>query len=82
MLMDGQFLIQIETQKIISHNGGNRIFFHDFIWLPKEDVIIIFFTNATSREVELAWPIEKMIFNTDYQPKPIKKILTFLYLIL
>jgi len=31
--------------KIISHNGGNAIFFHDFIWLPKEDVLIIQFTN-------------------------------------
>ncbi|MBG6128907.1 CubicO group peptidase (beta-lactamase class C family) [Aquimarina sp. EL_43] len=66
--------------KIVSHNGGNHIFFHDFIWLPKEDVVIIFFTNATSREVELAWPIEKMIFNADYQPKPIKKNLSFFIL--
>ena len=59
--------------KIISHNGGNAIFFHDYIWLPKEDVVIILFTNANSREVEVAWPIEKMVFKKTYQPKPIKK---------
>ena len=59
--------------KIISHNGGNSIFFHDFIWLPKEDVVILLFTNAASREVEVAWPIKKMMFNNDYEAVPIKK---------
>ncbi|WP_238474557.1 serine hydrolase [Maribacter algarum] len=61
--------------KIISHNGGNAIFFHDFIWLPKEDILIIQFTNASSREAEVAWTIEKMIFNEDFKPDPIKKSL-------
>lgn len=64
--------------KIISHNGGNAIFFHDFIWLPEEDVVIIQFTNASSREVEVAWPIEKMIFEEAYQAKPIRKNLFYL----
>jgi CubicO group peptidase (beta-lactamase class C family) len=59
--------------KIISHNGGNRVFFHDYIYLPEEDVVIILFTNASSREVEVAWPIEKMFFNESYEVKPIKK---------
>ena len=59
--------------KIISHNGGNAIFFHDFLWLPKEDVVILLFTNASSREVEVAWPIEKMFFDTAYKAAPIKK---------
>ncbi|MDC1162049.1 serine hydrolase [Tenacibaculum sp.] len=59
--------------KIISHNGGNAIFFHDNLWLPKEDVVIMLFTNANSKEVEVAWNIEKMIFNKDHQIKPIKK---------
>jgi len=63
----------IRNTKIISHNGGNRIFFHDFLWLPEEDVVIIFFTNASSSEVEVAWPIEKMIFDKNYTPEPIKK---------
>lgn len=66
--------------KIISHNGGNSIFFHDFIWLPEEDVIIILFTNAASREAEVAWPIEKMIFNENYKAAPIKKNLHHLVL--
>ena len=59
--------------KIISHNGGNALFFHDFIWLPEEDVVIILFANAGSREAEVAWPIEKMIFDKDFQPEAIKK---------
>ena len=59
--------------KIISHNGGNSIFFHDYIWLPEEDVVIILFTNTSTREVEVAWPIEKMLFDSTYTPKPIKK---------
>ena len=59
--------------KIISHNGGNRIFFHDFIWLPKEDVVVIFFTNANSKEVEVAWNIKSMVLDNGYKPKPIKK---------
>lgn len=64
--------------KIISHNGGNNVFFHDFIWLPKEDIVIILFTNASSREVEVAWPIQKMILDSSYQPKAIKKNLFYL----
>lgn len=59
--------------KIISHNGGNQIFFHDYIWLPEEDVVIILFTNASSKEVEVAWPIEKMIFDKTHKVAPIKK---------
>lgn len=59
--------------KIISHNGGNQIFFHDYIWLPEEDVVIILFTNVSSKEVEIAWPIERMIFDRAYKAKPIKK---------
>ncbi|WP_394747553.1 serine hydrolase [Spongiimicrobium salis] len=59
--------------KIISHNGGNAIFFHDFIWLPKEDVLILLFTNASSRENEVAWPIKRMLFDKNFQASPIKK---------
>ncbi len=66
------------STKIIAHNGGNAIFFHDFVWLPKEDVVIILFTNASSREVEVAWPIKKMIFDKNHQIEPIKKNLLFL----
>lgn len=64
--------------KIITHNGGNHIYFHDFIWLPEEDVLIILFTNAASRETEVAWPIAKMFFAEMYEVEPIKKNLHLL----
>lgn len=57
--------------KVISHNGGNGVFFHDYLWLPEEDAVIIFSTNASSRKVEVAWTIERMLFDTLYQPTPI-----------
>ena len=59
--------------KIISHNGGNAIFFHDFIWLPKEDVVILLFTNSASREAEVAWPVKRMVFDKNFRAEPIKK---------
>lgn len=59
--------------KIVTHNGSNGIFFHEFMWLPEEDVVIIFSTNAYSRNVEMSWKLEKMIFDKTYQPSPIKK---------
>lgn len=58
--------------KIISHNGGNRVFFHDFIWLIEEDTLILLFTNASSRETEVAWTLEKMIFDQKFTPPAIK----------
>ncbi len=59
--------------KIITHNGSNGIFFHEVMWLPKEDVVIIYSTNAYSPEVEITWQLEKMVFDKSYTPKPIKK---------
>ncbi len=61
------------STKIITHNGSNGIFFHEFMWLPEEDVVIIFSTNAYTRNVEVTWRLEKMIFNESYKPAPIKK---------
>ena len=58
--------------KIVSHNGGNGVFFHDFIWLPEEDVVILFSTNGVRPGMELAWAIEKMVFDAAYQPKPVE----------
>lgn len=66
--------------KIVTHNGSNGIFFHEFMWLPKEDVVIIFSTNAYSREVEITWKLEKMVFDEGYNPEPIKKSPYFLVL--
>lgn len=66
--------------KIITHNGSNGVFFHEFMWLPEEDVVIIFSTNAYNREVELTWELEKMIFNKNYNAKPVRKSTYFLVL--
>ncbi|NQY36145.1 MAG: serine hydrolase [Alteromonadaceae bacterium] len=60
--------------KIVSHKGGNRVFFHDFIWVQEEDALILFSTNAVNDRIEnLAWRIEKMLFNESYLAPPIKK---------
>ncbi|MEL6447982.1 MAG: serine hydrolase domain-containing protein [Pseudomonadota bacterium] len=58
---------------VVSHNGGNGVFFHEFLWLPEDDVAIIFSTNAASRQVEVAWTVERMLFDTDFEPGPIVK---------
>jgi len=58
--------------KRITHNGGNGIFFHDFIWLPKEDVTIIYFSNAFTQQImDVAWYIEDMLFDGSFEPRPI-----------
>jgi len=60
--------------KIVSHNGSNGVFFHDFLWLPEEDVVVIFSSNAYSGRIEnVAWQVEKMVFDSGYQPEPISK---------
>lgn len=59
--------------KRITHNGHNGAFSHSIIWLPIEDVIILYATNASSPKVErLAYRIEEIIFNPNYQPEPIE----------
>lgn len=59
--------------KRITHNGNNGAFSHSIIWLPIEDVIIIYATNASSPKVErLAYRIEEIIFNPNYQLEPIE----------
>ncbi|MEP1741763.1 MAG: serine hydrolase [Kangiellaceae bacterium] len=59
--------------KLVTHNGSNGIFFHDFIWLPEEDIVIIYSTNSLSRQVgAIAWRIEKMLFDESYIPPPVE----------
>ncbi len=63
--------------KKISHNGSNGVFFHDFIWLPEEDAVVIFFTNGyTDNLIDTAWEIDKMLFKNTYTPKAIEKDLS------
>ncbi len=59
--------------KRISHNGSNGAFSHTIDWLPDENVVILYATNASSPNVEkLAYLIEDIIFNENYQPEPIE----------
>lgn len=69
----GWFIFDTKRQtKRITHNGGNGIFFHDFIWLPEEDVAVIYFTSAfTQQTMDVAWYIEDMLFDISYKPRPI-----------
>ena len=62
------------STKIVSHNGSNGVYFFDFIWLPEEDVVVLFATNAFSRQVRgIAWTLEKIFFDLTYVPNEIKK---------
>jgi len=59
--------------KRISHNGSNGTFSHTIIWYPKEDIYIVYATNANSSKVEgLAYVVAKIILDESYSPKPIK----------
>jgi len=60
--------------KRITHNGSNGVFSHSIIWRPEEELTLLFSTNANSPEVErLAYSLEKMVFDKDYEAKAIKK---------
>lgn len=57
----------------LSHNGSNGTFSHSIIWHPKEDIFILYATNANSSEVEyIAYEIEKILEDNNYTPEPIK----------
>jgi len=59
--------------KIVNHNGGNGVFFHDLLWLPEEDAVIILFSNTASPQIEVTWRLEKMLFDPEYTPRAIQK---------
>jgi len=53
--------------ELITHNGGNGIFFADFLRFIEEDVCIIFFTNAGNRDVErIAFRLARVMFEEKY----------------
>lgn len=57
----------------ISHNGSNGTFAHSILWYPKEDIYIVYATNANSSKVEyIAYTIAKIILDENYTPKPIQ----------
>mgnify|MGYP003115972170 CR=1 FL=1 len=58
----------------IYHNGGNGTFSHSIIWYPKDDIYVVYATNASSSKVEwLAYRIANIVLNENYYPKPIKE---------
>lgn len=55
---------------LISHNGGNGIFFADFLRYREEEVVIFFATNRHFDGAgRLAREIARMIFLPDHQPE-------------
>lgn len=62
----------------LSHNGSNGAFSHTILWLPEEDVQIIYATNANSPLVErLAYTVMDMLFKKGFTPSPIQKNVYF-----
>jgi len=62
-----------KNSKRITHNGSNGTFAHTIIWYPKEDIYIVYATNANSSKVEgIAYVVAKIILSESYSPKPIK----------
>lgn len=59
--------------KRIAHNGSNGAYSHSLIWFPKEDIYIVYATNANSEKVEfIAYAVAKMVLDETYIPKPIE----------
>lgn len=59
--------------EMIAHDGSNATFFYDYRWFPKEDVLIIYATNAFTNQVGgIAWEVDKMLFDETYIPKEIE----------
>jgi CubicO group peptidase (beta-lactamase class C family) len=58
---------------LITHNGGNGIFFADFLRYLEEDITIIFMTNSASRRYEvIPWEIARILLKPGYVPDPEK----------
>ncbi|MDT0553038.1 serine hydrolase domain-containing protein [Urechidicola vernalis] len=61
------------SSKRITHNGSNGTYWHTLIWYPKEDIFIVYATNANSSKVEgIAYVVAKIILDESYAPEPIK----------
>ena len=54
---------------LITHNGGNGIFFADFLRYIDENITIVFMTNAASRKYEsIPWEIARILLKPGYVP--------------
>ncbi|MFD2824633.1 serine hydrolase [Lacinutrix iliipiscaria] len=61
--------------KIVAHNGSNGLYFADFVRFIDDDVVVIYITNAFlgPESENVAREIGKMIFDTNYNAKPIPR---------
>ncbi|MCK0107868.1 serine hydrolase [Flavobacteriaceae bacterium S0825] len=62
--------------KIVTHNGSNGIYFANFIRYIDDDAVVIVLSNSIlNRDSEdVSWNIGKMIFDSNYTPKPVTKL--------
>jgi CubicO group peptidase (beta-lactamase class C family) len=59
--------------KMITHDGSDGTFYYDFKWLPEERIAILYATNALTRNIQdVAWEVEKMLFDPTYIPKKVE----------
>jgi CubicO group peptidase (beta-lactamase class C family) len=59
--------------KLIAHDGSDGTFYYDFKWYPKEKLTILYATNAFTRNIQdVAWEVDKMLFDTTYIPKKVE----------
>ncbi len=55
--------------QLITHNGGNGIFFGDFLRYLSEDITIILLSNSASNHTErVAWQIAGTLLVDDFEP--------------
>ena len=54
---------------LVTHNGGNGVFFADFLRFLEEDVVVFFATNAAASTPEaLGFEVARMVFDEGYTP--------------
>lgn len=60
--------------KMIAHDGSDGTFFYDFRWFPKEKITVLYATNALTNSIQdIAWEVDKMLFDEKYSPKEVKE---------
>jgi len=58
--------------RLLSHNGGNSIFFASIHRYIEDDILIIHMTNEASREIErMGYDVGRMTFDPAFEPEPI-----------
>ena len=58
--------------RLLSHNGGNSIFYASIHRYIEDDILVIHMTNEASREIErMGYDVGRMIFDPAFEPAPI-----------